>query len=200
MFVPDSTRFRRKIYLSINVHSHSVAVGRRAIWAVAIAFVVVVGAFGIYLARSTSTSLGSVSIMVKDLPDDWTHINVTFSQASIHQASDENNSSWHNLTLTRQTIDLASLVNISELLASGDVGPGKYTQIRIVVEAVVGTMNDGSTVNFTVPSGVLKTNHPFNVTAGKTTTLTLDIDLSRSIVHNSSGWIFKPVLGSVTNG
>jgi hypothetical protein len=175
------------------------AIGRRAIWAVAIAFVVVVGAFGIYLASLTSTSTGKVSIMVKDLPEDWTHINVTFSEASIHQASDANNSGWHNLTLTRQTIDLASLVNISELLASDNVGPGKYTQVRIVVESVVGTMIDGSVVNFTVPSGVLKTNHPFNVTAGQTTTLTLDIDLSHSIVHNSSGWIFKPVLGSVTS-
>lgn len=175
------------------------ATGTKVAWAVAIAFIVVVGAFGIYLANSNSTSTGKVSIMVKDLPDDWMHVNVTFSEVSIHQASDGNSSGWHNLTFASQTIDLASLVNISELLASGNVGTGKYTQIRIVVESVVGIMMDGSMVNFTVPSGELKTTHPFNVTAGQTTTLTVDIDLSHSIVHNASGWMFKPVLGSVTS-
>jgi hypothetical protein len=59
-------------------------------------------------------------------------------------------------------------------------------------------MINGTFVVFSVPSGELKTNHPFNVTAGQTKTLTLDIDLEHSIVHNSQGWIFKPALGAVT--
>jgi hypothetical protein len=178
------------------------AIGTKAFGAIMIAFIVVLGAFGVYLATSKTADTGKISILVKDLPGNFTHVNVTFSEVRIHQASDNessNQSGWHNLTVANGSIDLASLVNFSELLASGNVGPGKYTQIRIVVEKVIGTMADGTIVTFKVPSGELKTTHPFNITAGMTTTLTVDIDLSHSMVHNSSGWMFKPVLGSIVN-
>ncbi len=170
--------------------------GNKAVLAILVAVVIIVAAFGLYVAAFMSANTGKVTIMVKDLPDNWTHVNVTFSKVEIHQA-EANNSGWLNLTVTRQTIDLASLVNVSQLLASGSVGPGKYTQIRIIVESATGTMSDGTIVNFTVPSGELKTTHPFNVTAGQTTTMTVDIDLEHSIGHNANGWFFKPVLGSV---
>jgi len=165
-----------------------------------VALVVVVGASGVFLASTNSTGTGKVSIYVKDLPADWTHINVTFSEVRIHKASADNESGWYNLSLQTQTVDLASLTNVSELLAAGNVSAGKYTQIRLVVISVVGTMENGTVVNFDVPSGELRTTHPFNVTAGHTETLTLDFDLSNSIVHNSQGWKFKPVLGSITEG
>jgi hypothetical protein len=174
------------------------ASGRTAILALAIALIVVVGGVGIYLMGSKSAGTATVSIYVKDLPDDWTHVNVTFSEVRIHAASAGNESGWRTLAIQKQTIDLASLTNMSELLATGNVGAGKYTQIRIVVESVTGTMANGTIVNFTVPSGELKTTHPFNVTAGHTETLTLNFDLSHSMVYNASGWIFKPVLGSIT--
>jgi len=166
--------------------------------AVAITLVVVVGGAGAYLMWPEPET-GTVSIYVKDLPDDWTHVNVTFSEVRIHQADAGNDSGWHTLDLEQQTVDLAVLTNMSELLASGNVSVGKYTQIRIVVVAVTGTMEDGTIVNFTVSSGALKTTHPFNVTADHTETLTLDFDLAHSIVQKDTGWIFKPVLGSISS-
>ncbi len=174
------------------------AIGRTTLLAVAIALVVVVGGAGAYLMWP-EPGTGTVSIYVKDLPDDWTHVNVTFSEVRIHQADAGNDSGWHTLDLEQHTVDLAVLTNMSELLASGNVSVGKYTQIRIVVIAVVGTMEDGTVVNFTVPSGELKTTHAFNVTAGHTETLTLDFDLEHSIVEKDTGWIFKPVLGSISS-
>jgi len=171
----------------------------KMILAIAVVAVVALGAVGIYMAVSSSSSTGKVTIMVKDLPAEWAHVNVTFSEVRIHQA-ETNNSGWINLSMPGGSIDLKALVNISELLASGNVGTGKYTQIRIVVDSGGGTLANGTLVNFTVPSGELKINHPFNVTAGETTTLTVDIDLSKSIIENHSGWKFKPVLGSITQG
>ena len=171
--------------------------GNKAILAIAVAIIVIVGAVGVYVATMPSKT-GKVSIMVKDLPGDWTHMNVTFSEVKIHQADGANASGWHNLTIATSTIDLAVLVNVSELLASANVGPGNYTQIRLVVDAVTGTMANGTVITFKVPSGELKTTHPFNVTAGQTTTLTLDFDLDHSIVHNANGYTFKPVLGAIT--
>jgi len=171
---------------------------RSAVWALGIAAVVVLGGVGAYALISQPSTTGRVSILVKDLPAEWTHVNVTFSEVKVHKADAGNESGWYNLTFATRTVDLAQLTNMSELLASGNVAAGKYTQIRIVVISANGLMTNGTAVEFKVPSGVLKTTHPFNVTAGHSETLTLDFDLSHSIVETSSGWTFKPVLGSIT--
>ena len=174
--------------------------GTKIALALAVALVVVAGGAGIYMVMSDSEETGTLSIYVKDLPDDWIHVNVTFSEVKIHKADAGNESGWYSLSIKNQTIDLAVLTNVSELLASGNVSEGKYTQIRLVVTAVTGTMEDGTVVNFTVPSGELKTTHPFNVTADHTEKLTLDFDLSHCIVHNAQGYKFKPVLGAIIEG
>ena len=55
-------------------------------------------------------------------------------------------------------------------------------------------------VNFTGPSGELMPADAFNVSVGQTTSLTVDIDLARSIVDAGNVWLFTPVLGSVQIG
>jgi hypothetical protein len=170
-----------------------------AIVALVAAIVIIGGAAGMLLLQSKN---GTVAMYVKDAPANWKHVNVTFSEIQIHQANASNSSSgWHTLTLNgTHTIDLAALVNVSDLLAQGSVGAGKYTQIRIVVTNVTGVLTNGTKVNFTVPSGELKTTHPFNVVAGKTTKLTLEIDLSKSITQANGKWRFSPVLGPIVQG
>ena len=171
---------------------------RMGIAALIVVIVVVVSAIGAYLLV-VQPGKGKVSVYVKDAPvtSTWSHVNVTFSTVQIHAANASGVSGWLNLSVSVHEIDLASLVNVSELLASGKVQPGKYTMIRLVVTNVTGTMVNGTKVYFTVPSGELKTTHPFNVTAGSTTKLTVDIDLSKSIVHENGVWKFKPVLGAI---
>ncbi len=181
-----------------------------ALLALGVAAIVVLGGAGAYLLTRGDAATGRVVINVKDAPAGWTHINVTFSTVKIHQAGlDDDNatnktsnddSGWHILELGGQTLDLAALVNVSELLASGNVSVGKYTQIRIVVVNVAGTLENGTLVNFRVPSGELKLIRPFTIAEDTTTTLTVDIDLSKSIVKNKDGWTFKPVLGSIFEG
>ncbi len=168
---------------------------------VLIAAIVIIGSTAIILVQNQNEN-GKVSVYVKDAPVAWKHVNVTFSVVQIHMANGTNSSSgWQNLTLTGQhAIDLMSLVNVSDLLAQGKVPVGKYTQIRLVVINVTGMMDDGTHVNFTVPSGELKTTHPFNVTKGSATKLTLEIDLSKSIVQAGGKWSFKPVLGAIVQG
>ncbi len=170
----------------------------KAAIAAVIAVVVVVGGVGIFLAVTTSGPTGTVKVLLTDLPSGFTHVNATFSEVKIHKANATNSSGWITLPIRNKTIDLASLSDVSALLASGNVSVGKYTQIRFVVTSVVGTLANGTMVTFKVPSGELKTTHPFTVSQNHTEVLTLDIDLDHSIVHNSQGWIFKPVLGSIT--
>src|SRR5881409_863189 len=140
---------------------------------------------------------GSLDVAVQDDSGAWAHVWVTFTQVWVHEAGKSEDVGWHNLTVTQTSIDLASLVNVSELLASARVGPGKYTEIRLVVIAATGKMLDGTTVVFSVPSGDVKAVTPFEVRSGTTTRLTVDINLARSIVANGSSWTFTPVLGQI---
>ncbi len=161
------------------------------LWALGIAALVVIGGVAAYLFLYE----GQVVVRVMDATGDWEHVDVQFSAVYIHEANAAADS-WTRLPITAGTIDLASLTNVSEVLSSARLGPGHYTQIRINVTSATGTMLGGATVDFTVPSGELKTTQEFNVTSGKTTTLTVDIDLTRSIVELGNGtWIFTPVLG-----
>ncbi len=164
------------------------------LWALGVAAIVVVAGVAAYLFLYE----GTVSIYVKDAPADWLHVNVTFKGVSIHESRAAQNDGWHNFTLHEQTIDLLNAGSVGALLAEGKVGPGNYTQLRIDVIRANGEMADGTPVTFNVPSGELKTTTPFTVRSGAATTLTLDIDLSRSIVEDGSSWIFTPVLGSFT--
>jgi hypothetical protein len=164
---------------------------------VVVAIIVIAAALGAAAIMSVPASAnGTVSIYVKDDPAMWSHINVTFSEVKVHSSDD--NGSWMTLSIKNGTLDLIALSNVSALLASGEIPAGNYTQIRLVVISVTGMMTNGTSVTFTVPSGELKTTHPFNVTAGATNRLTLEFDLDRSIVQTGNGeWKFTPVLGAV---
>jgi len=193
-----------------------------ALLALGVAALVILGGAGAYLLTKDDTATGRLVIYVKDAPADWKHVNVTFSKVMIHQAdadndnasddnetddngsddneTDDDGGEWITIDLEQQTVDLRAYVNLSALLASGNISTGKYTQIRIVVDNVTGVMVDGTQVVFKVPSGVLKINKPFTIEEDETTELTVDIDLGKSIVSNPNGWIFKPVLGSIVEG
>lgn len=174
------------------------SLSRKAAAAIVIVVIVIIGVIGAYALLGTSS--GIVSVYIKDQLASWKHINVTFLEVQIHEASEGNESGWHTLSVENGTLDLVSLTDVSALLASSDVDTGNYTQIRIVIISVIGVMQNGTNVTFFVPSGELKTAHPFNVTAGETTNLTIDIDLEHSITYSAQRWIFKPILGSVSEG
>ncbi len=141
---------------------------------------------------------GTLAVYIQDAPAsvNWTHVWVTFSRVQAHEANATNETGWFNVTQTG-TVDLAALTTVSQLLGTAKLAAGMYTQLRIDVSSATGVMENGTTIHFIVPSGVLKTDDPFNVTVGQTTSLTLDIDLSRSIVHADSMWLFVPVISSV---
>lgn len=127
----------------------------------------------------------------------WSHVYVTFSVIQAHEANDSNNSGWHNVSVSN-TIDLMSVKTMSALLGSAQLPAGQYTQLRIVVQKAWGMTSDGKTYAFTVPSGDLRTDDPFTVNTGQTASLTLDVNLSHSIVWTDMGYLFTPVIGSIS--
>lgn len=166
----------------------------RVVLVVTLGLVMIVAGFASYLA---STATGTLAIQMHDAPAAWSHVTVTFSQVAVHPANAANDSGWILLNLTETQIDFLALGNLSKLLALDRVAPGTYTQIRIIVTSVQGVLSDGAPVSMTVPDGIMKTTTPFTLRGGGTTTVTLDLDLARSI-HEAYGiWIFAPVLGPV---
>jgi hypothetical protein len=164
-------------------------------WVVILVGVALVAAgLGYYLV---STATGTVAIQVRDVPADWSRVTVTFSQVGVHPANGNNESDWVYLNLTETRIDFLSLGNLTRLLALDRIAPGTYTQIRIIVASVEGVPTTGAPVMMSVPDGVLKTTTPFTLRGGGTTTVTLDLDLARSIRQANGVWIFTPVLGQV---
>ncbi len=126
----------------------------------------------------------------------WEHVYVTFTVLQAHEANDSNNSGWHNVSASN-TIDLMSVKTVSALLGSTQLPAGQYTQLRIVVQKAWGVTSTGKTYQFTVPSGDLRTDDPFTVTTGQTASLTLDVNLSHSIVWTDNGYLLTPVIGSI---
>lgn len=149
-----------------------------------------------YFVASTST--GTVAIQLRDAPVAWSHVVVTFSQASILPAGATNGGGWVYVAVQSSRIDLLSLGNQSTLLAQDHVAPGGYTQLRILVSSVSGVLSTGAPVVMSVSDGALVVTTPFAVHGGQTTTVTIDLNLTSSIQQTSQGWAFVPSVRSVT--
>ncbi len=167
------------------------------LWAIAIAAILVVGGIAAYFLLYQ----GEVAVYVKDAPGTWAHVYVTFSGVAIHE-SGQGNASWTNVSSTRQTVDLAVLTNVSQLLGSVRLNPGHYEQIRLSVVNVTGVLSGtNQTVTISVPpdNATLKIVGQFTVSSGQTTSITVDIFLDRSIRDVNGTWMFTPVVGSTVH-
>ncbi|HEX9340318.1 MAG TPA: DUF4382 domain-containing protein [Thermoplasmata archaeon] len=142
-------------------------------------------------------SAGTIKIGVRATSLSWQHVNVVFSDIQVHRANAGNASGWISLPLSTPQIDLVGMGSVTQLLSLDRAPPGKYTQLRIVINSVSGVLADGTPVNVTVPDGELKTVTPFDLAGGGSVTITLNFDLANSI-HGADGeWTFRPVLGSL---
>jgi hypothetical protein len=153
-------------------------------------------------------SSGTVSMSITDakpvLPEGTENLWITFEEVLVHKAG----GGWISLPLseTPYTIDLLQFHdgNTTEFVPPVSLESGKYTQIRIVVSEATIRINDGVDVNdysVTIPSENLKTNKnfSFDVQGGGAVDITIDFDLSQSIVVTDDGsgtlsYKLKPVL------
>src|SRR3989442_4314891 len=125
---------------------------RRALLALALAVAVAIAGVAAYVYMYE----GKLDVAVQDDSGAWADVWVTFTQVWVHEAGKSEEVGWHNLTVTQTSIDLASLVNVSEVLASARVGPGKYPEIRLVVIAATGKMLVGRPCVLMCPSWDVK--------------------------------------------
>ena len=166
----------------------------RAFVVLALGFVLIASGVAYYVS---TTATGTLVVRVRDAPATWSHVVVSFSEVSIHPASAPSGTGWLALPLQTSQIDFLSLANLTRLLALERVAPGAYSQVRLQVSSVSGVLSSGAPVAMTVSGGTLVATAPFTLRGGRTTTVTLEIDLTQSIVQTGLGWSFVPVLGPV---
>ena len=148
----------------------------------------------------TPPATGNVEGRVTDAPrgQEVTSVNVTVASVEIHKAgaNQDDESGWLPMKLSgANTFDLLKIKGLEQVLATGDLAAGAYTQIRMGVTKVEVTFKGGQPQEATLPSGKLKFVQPFDVAAGKTTVLLFDFDAAKSVITTGNGKVmFKPVI------
>src|SRR3989344_5608018 len=89
--------------------------------------------------------------------------------------------------------DLIAIKDVNEFLCSNSLKAGKYTQIRLHIEDVIGNINN-KTVQLEVPSDDLKLIHPFEIKDGEEIKLILDFDVDKSVIKPGDKYLLKPVI------
>jgi hypothetical protein len=163
---------------------------------------------------------GALSVRITDSPfSEATALLVTFSEVSAHVSGD----TWVTLPFadggTTRTCDLKRLENgVEDLLGTGPLAAGHYTQLRLTVSsakiyAKEKTPTAGEICSPTlaipvdkevgkpvdVPSGTVKLVHQFDVKASSTTTILLDFDGDKSVHQTGNGaYKMQPVIKVVS--
>jgi hypothetical protein len=171
------------------------------------------------------TGSGTLTVMIKDSPySEASAVLVEFSEVSVHKAGDgTGDGEWISLTfdsdpLTKtRTCDLKHLESASDVLGTGTIAAGHYTQLRLTISKVtiyksatmtnIGpcaatptlSMDTDTAISVDVPSGTLKLVREFDVPASGATTITLDLDGDKSLRMTGNGkYMMTPVIGVVS--
>lgn len=156
--------------------------------------IAIISAVSINLTRGS----GRLVVLVTD-PPEWqgaTNVYINYSEIMIHRADAGDESGWETVA-AGGTINLTSVLNVTEAVGETSLRAGLYNLIRFnVTGALVTIENETTTENYTatVASGMLNvpiTKGGVRVEAGDTTYVLIDIN-SRVEGSASSGLRLVP--------
>jgi hypothetical protein len=152
------------------------------------------------------SGIGTLKLQITDDPSllNITRADVTISSVMVHKAdfgsddndsdSNESDAGWFTIVNESQTYDLIQLINVTNIIGIQDLNVGWYTQIRLVVERALVTI-DGIEYDLEIPSKKVKLISPFEIVANNTLILTLDFDVHESIHETGNGkYIMNPTI------
>src|SRR6266853_113592 len=165
---------------------------------------------------TTSPSSGStLNVMIKDSPfSDAKALLVTFSEVSAHASGGD----WKTLPFaaaaTTRTCDLKKLATAQDVLGTGILEAGHYTQVRLVVTGAALYFDNassgaacaptiatpaGRSAMVNVSSGEVKLNREFDVATAGATTMLVDFDGDKSVKDTGNGtYQMSPVIAVVS--
>jgi hypothetical protein len=169
------------------------------------------------MACNSSTAPSSTfTMMLKDSPfSDAKALFVTFSTVSVHVSGGNFVPLPFVGGATSRTCDLKKLTTVQEVLGTGALAAGHYTQIRLVAASATLYFDNpssdttacassltapaGRSAPVVIPSGEVVLNREFDVTSGATTTMVLDFDGDQSVKDTGNGrYMMTPVVAVVS--
>ena len=166
-------------------------------------------------ATSPSTNPSTLNVILKDTPfSDAKALLVTFSTVSAHITGGSFVTLPFSGGATSRTCDLKKLTTATDVLGTGTLTAGHYTQIRLVVSsatlyfdnassgtacASTITAPAGRSAAVTIPSGEVILNREFDISSSGATTITLDFDGDQSVNATGNGqYMMSPVITVVS--
>jgi len=164
---------------------------------------------------TSATQSGSLSIMLKDSPfSDARAVLITFSEISVHSSG----GGWTTLAFsggaTSRTCDLKQLTSAQDVLGTGPLPAGHYTQVRVTVTSAVLYFDNPATIgpcaatiatpagrsaSIDIPPAQIVLNREFDLPVNATTSILLDFDGDKSIIQTGNGtYKMSPVISIVT--
>jgi hypothetical protein len=117
---------------------------------------------------------GTLEVKVTDAPvPNLKHLNLAINSVEALNKS----GGWNTLSISGGSIyfDLLQLQNVTKDLSIGKIPPGNYTKIRLMIVSADAKLDDDGDINLDVPSGKIDIRVHFEIKAGKTTSLVIDI-------------------------
>jgi|SRR5436190_13762292 len=160
---------------------------------------------------SPSLSGGNFNLRVRDTPfTDAKAVLVTFSSVRAHRSD----SDWTVVPFinaaTSRTCDLKKLETSEDVIGTAALPAGHYTQVRLVVQSATLFFDNaatgsacassiappaGASATLDIPSGEVKLNREFDVSASSAMTMLIDFDGNGSIHLTGNGrYMMSPVI------
>ena len=164
---------------------------------------------------NSPSETGMLRVMLRDTPfSDSRAVLVTFSEVSVHRTGGAFETLPFAAGATSRTCDLKKLEAADDLLGTGPLTPGHYTQIRLTVSAATLHFANpstgsacapaiaapaGASAPVTVSSGTIILNREFDIEDDEVTTILLDFDGDGSIIETGQGtYRMTPVIAVVS--
>jgi hypothetical protein len=160
---------------------------------------------------SPSDSVGNFNLRMRDSPfADAKAVLVTFSSVRAHRSDSDWTAVPFANAATARTCDLKKLETSEDVLGTATLPPGHYTQVRLVVQSATLFFDNassgpacassiaapaGGSAALEIPSGEVKLNREFDMTATTPVTMLLDFDGDQSIHQTGNGrYMMSPVI------
>jgi hypothetical protein len=163
---------------------------------------------------TTPTTGSTLNVVLTDSPfSDAKAVLVTFSSVSAHLTGGAFVTVPFSGGASSRTCDLKKLVGAQDVLGTGILTPGHYTELRLVVAsaaiyfaaassgpacAPTIAAPAGASAVVTVPSGEIHLNREFDIASAVATTITLDFKGDQSINLAGGQYIMNPVISIVS--
>lgn len=161
------------------------------------------------------SNTSTLTVSLKDSPfSDAKALLVTFSAVTAHRTGSDFSTLPFSSGVSSRTCDLKKLTTATDVLGTGALPTGHYTMLRLVVSSAAIYFDNpasgaacapaiaapaGRSASVNIPSGEVRLNREFDLTASDARMILLDFDGDQSVRQTGNGrYMMTPVIAIVS--